>query len=98
MFGLEDVEIEVLTPGPIIHLFPKHDPFEAFEQILQSMHFTDDIKKVLLDLEKQIEDKEQPEYLIMAYAELQRIIKNSLLAAEKHSLEFMEKKNFAVRS
>ncbi len=94
MIGLEDVEIELLTPGPIIHLFPKRDPFETFEHILTSIQFTDNMKKTLLNLEEQIKSNEQPDYIIMAYAELHRIIKNSLLKAEKYSLEFMEKKKF----
>ena len=94
MFELDDIEIETLTPGPIIHLFPKHDPYEAVEKILKSLYLMNDIEQVVTEMSNYIKEKEQPDYILMAFAELQRLLKKSLLDSEKYSLEFMEKKNF----
>ena len=95
---LDDVEIENLHPGPIIHIFPKNDPYTAMEEILQGLHLLDDIKLVLDEMDAFIKKEEQPEYILMAFAELKRLLKKSLIEGERYSLEFMEKKKFDPKS
>lgn len=95
---LEDIEIESLHPGPIIHIFPKDDPSSAVEEILQGLHLLGDVRLVLNEMDEFIKKKEQPEYILMAFAELQRLLRKSLIDSEKYSLEFMEKKRFDTKS
>jgi len=87
----EDIEIEELTPGPIIHIFPKKDPYDAAEKILKGIFTLEEIQLILDDWDKTIKQKEQPEYIIMAFAELQRVLDEIQKNSEKRSLEIMEK-------
>lgn len=88
----DDIEIEVLQPGPIIHLFPHgNDPYKAAEEILQGLAMLKDIEELLADWETAIKKEEQPQYIIMAFAELQRVLADIKKHAEKNSLATMEK-------
>ena len=87
----EDVEIEKLAPGDIIHIFPSSDGYDVVEQILKGLKTLEKLNEMYDEWEKIIAQKEQPQYLIMAFAELKRTIDAITLQSEKYALEFMEK-------
>ena len=91
---VDEVEIEKLHPGPIIHIFPKDNPEQAVEEIIRGLYLLNDIKTVFSEMDQLIKDKEQPNYILLAFAELRRLLEKSLVESEKYSLKFMEKKNF----
>ena len=45
----DDIEIEDLGPGPIIHLFPRKDAFKATEDILKGLNILTDLHELLAD-------------------------------------------------
>ena len=87
----EDIEVEILAPGPIIHIFPKQDPYNAIEKILKGLYMMDSLQELYKEWEQTISSQEQPEYLIMAFAELKRVMDTLGLNSEKSVLGFMEK-------
>ena len=42
----EDIEVEILAPGPIIHIFPKQDPYNAIEEILKGLYMMDSLQEL----------------------------------------------------
>lgn len=87
----EDFEVQKLTPGNIISIFPNKDPYEAIEDLLKGIYTMDHLDKLLVEWDETIKNAEQPEYLIMAFAELKRAIESIKKESEKKSIAFMEK-------
>ena len=83
----QDVEIEQTVPGPIVHIFPENDPYDAVEEIIASLHCFEEVKQSFLLFEKTIKEKECTPEMIMLTAELKRILDTS----KNMSLKFMEK-------
>lgn len=87
----DDIEIENLTPGPILHIFPDKDPYDAAEDILKGLYLLDNIEEIICQWDDAIKQKEQPAYLLMAFSELKRVLRDIEKKSEKQSLEIMEK-------
>jgi hypothetical protein len=85
-----DIEIEKLAPGPIIHIFSHTNPEDTLEDIVAGLHLLKIARRLPQELDDALKAKEQPNYLIMAYAEAKRMNKDALAKAEKHALRFME--------
>ena len=86
-----DLEIETLAPGPIIHIFPKDDPSQGAEDILKGLYLLKRSFEIGPELDEILKNKEQPEYLIMAYTEIKRLIAEIQKDAEKYALDYVSK-------
>ena len=87
-----DIEIENTSVGTIIHIFPEEkDPYKVTEDILRGLSILKDMDELVADWETAIKKEEQPEYIIMAFTELKRVLKDIDRHAEAQSLEIMEK-------
>lgn len=85
-----DIEIEKGSAGPIIHIFSQSNPEDTLEDIITGLHMLKIAKTLPRELDEVLKAKEQPNYIIMAFAEAKRIHKDSLEKSEKHALRFME--------
>lgn len=85
-----DIEIEKGSAGPIIHIFSHTNPEDTLEDIIKGLHLLKIAQKMPQELDDHLKAKEEPNYIIMAYAEAKRINKAAIGAAEKHALMFME--------
>lgn len=86
-----DIEIEKLHPGPIIHIFPhSRDPESMVESLLTAGAFMDKMQQIPAELDEIMKKTEQPDYLIMAYIEIKRLIVENLKQAEKDCLVFLQ--------
>jgi hypothetical protein len=83
----EDIEIEETIPGPIVHIFPPNDPYDAVEEIMASLYCYEEVKQAFELFEKTIKEKESAPEMIMLTIELKRILDIS----KSKSLKFMEK-------
>jgi len=85
-----DIEIEKGSAGPIIHIFSQSNPEDTLEDIIIGLHMLKIAKTLPRELDEVLKSKEQPNYIIMAFAEAKRMNKDALAKAEKHALTFME--------
>lgn len=85
-----DIEIEKLSAGPIIHIFSHANPDDTLEDIVAGLHLLKIARRLPQELDDALKAEEQPNYIIMAYAEAKRMNKDALAKAEKHALSFME--------
>ena len=85
-----DIEIEKGSAGPIIHIFSQSNPEDTLEDIITGLHLLKIARTLPKELDEVLKAKEQPNYIIMAYAEAKRMTKDSLEKSEKHALRFME--------
>lgn len=89
-----DIEVENTLPDPIIHIFPNDtDPCDAVEELLKGYFLKNNLTDIYNELGEQIKNKEQSEYLIMAYSELKRIIENAFKESETFTLDFISKQS-----
>ncbi len=87
-----DIEIELTNPGPIIHIFPNEvNPHDAVEQLLTGYYLNKNLNNVLKEIEELIKSKEQTDYLIMASAELKRILTKASHEAQTLTFDFLSK-------
>ena len=86
-----DLEIETLAPGPIIHIFPKKDGQQAAEDILKGLYLLKRSYEIGPELDEILKNKEQPDYLIMAFTEIKRLLAEAQKDAEKSALEYVSK-------
>ena len=87
----DELEIESLAPGPIIHIFPKINGNEAAEDILKGLFLLKRSYEIGPELDEILKNKEQPEYLILAFTEIKRLIAEAQRDAEKSTLDFISK-------
>ncbi len=93
-FGPNEIEIEKFASDAIIHLFPSSDPHDAVEDILKGLYLLDKLSSQADEVDEIMKQKEQANYLIMAFAEVKRINKKSLEEAEDYAFKVLEKMKF----
>jgi hypothetical protein len=85
-----DVKIKKTKEGTVIHIFTQTDAENTIRDIVKGLHLLKTANQLPRELDDTLKSKEQPHYLIMAFAEVKRISKNSLEQAEKHASNFLD--------
>lgn len=85
-----DVKVEKIKEGTVIHIFTQADADSTIQDIVKGLHLLKTANELPRELDDTLKAKEQPHYLIMAFAEVKRISKNSLDQAEKYASNFLD--------
>lgn len=83
----DDIEIEILAPGPIIHIFPDIDPTQAQEDIVKSLIFFNNFEKLYSDLQSVTDNQANQED-----KKLFSFIKEQMDKAKKETALFFDEK------
>ncbi len=86
----DDVEIVKTGSGEILNFFPIGSAEDTLEDILVGLYLLKQAQLQPEELDEILKSKEQANYLIMAFAEVKRIMAKNLKDGEKFALSFME--------
>lgn len=86
----DDIEIVKTGSGEILTIFPIGSAEDTLEDILVGLYLLKQAQLQPEELDEILKGKEQANYLIMAFAEVKRIMALNLKDGEKFALTFME--------
>jgi len=87
--SFKDVEIEKTAVGNIVHIFTDKDPNDLIETIVKALYHTGYAQNFKAETDEMMKENDLPEWLVMAFTEVNRMNKKSLQDATKNSLDFM---------
>lgn len=87
--SFKDVEIEKLAAGNIIHIFTDKDPHDLIETIIKSLYHMGYAQNFKAETDEMMKENDLPEWLVMAFSEVNRLNKKSLQDSTDNSLDFM---------
>lgn len=86
----DDIEIVKTGSGEILTIFPIGSAEDTLEDILVGLYLLKQAQLQPEEFDEILKGKEQANYLIMAFAEVKRIMALNLKDGEKFALKFME--------
>jgi len=90
--NLKPEDIEIDPNDHIIHIFVNDaDTHHGVEELLKGYFINKNLTDIYNQLGEQIKNKEQPQYLIMAYTELRRILENAFKESQTFTLDYMSR-------
>ena len=66
---------------------------EDDKTIHKAVYMLHRLEQIPFELDEELKESEQPDYLIMAYAEIKRMINELMCEAEKSAEEYMKSNN-----
>lgn len=85
----DDIEIEKLSPGEIIHIFCKGDATDLVESIVKGLYLLHYAENFGAEVDETMKESELPPWLIMAFTEVKRLNKKALQDSERNSFDFL---------
>ena len=86
----DDIKIIKTGSGEILNIFPIGTAEDTLEDILVGLYLLKLAQRQPKQFDDLLKAKEQPNYLIMAFTEVKRILAKNLDDGEKFALGFME--------
>lgn len=86
----DDLEIEKLSPGEIIHIFSKGDAVDLVETIVKGLYLLNYTQNFAAEVDELMKESELPPWLIMAFTEVKRLNKKALQDSERSAFDFLE--------
>ncbi len=85
----DDIEIEKLSPGEIIHIFCKGDATDLMETIVKGLYLLNAAENFGAEVDELMKASELEPWLIMAFNEVKRLNKKALQDSERNSFDFL---------
>lgn len=90
MLDFSKITIEFNGGNPSLRVsFDKNNSYQTTLEILMGLYFLKRSNEIGPELDKILKDNEQPEYLIMAYTEIKRIVDETKKDALKVAQDFI---------